>query len=1135
MSISTATGYNAGSDSTQRPASILADLKPGGSEKDPASTIPGMPPNFGDFTIPHVVSFQGIISSVSRVYRPSDEAVKHSYDNARFMLNDASICECLEQRQRSAALLNWHLEPEDPRNPEQKQLAEDMTAILKGIPNFMQYREVLQYAIWYGKYGIQHRYRWQKIHGQMRIMPAEWKPINGDKIVFRYDDGTRQYDPNQVGIRVGAGYATGSTITGRWEGQSKRKIEPTDYGLAYFLEPWERRMLCIHKHRIEDGEYEDPQSAGRVHGVGIRSKIYWTWYQKQETLAWLMEFLERSAFGLEIWYYPYGNPEAELKTRTAAQERIGNGRNIILMPRPVEDMGQQYGVEKLETGMGGAEAVKSIVQEYFGAQLKRYILGQTLTTEAGSTGLGSNLATIHLDTYLQIVKYDATNQEETVTRELVEPLKRWNFPKYADVPLYFRIDTEAADVEGKLSGWDRAFHWGLKLKAEDVYAMIGASKPEAQDEILQDPTIQQQQRLWAQHMAGGPMPGMPGMPGAEGMGAGGAGGAGAGGAPVDPAQQEADRQGAADEMWKTVQTGQLTDELGLGGISPGDKPVPSENSERQKVADYAKAWDESKHPRGKPENKGEFTESNSEEFEPIPGDILKRYATTWREAGFIAPDGTLLGKQGRHRDMLQALGADTDPGREGNSPAIGAKFGLVRAWRSATELSIQFHAKPTSSQLDELVEQANTTLLGQLPVVMVEVTDKRGKTHGWKRWAASDPRPTKDELMAVFRDTQRPKSKSQPKEPTTSLSSKSSLHSFVVDAINRNREDYAKKPAPGQKNLFREEDHPRDDEGKFAEKEEAAKPAGTGQDWQAKLAEAKAEEPAGGEKKQPTVPAAMDPVFFTKGGQAAKVIGRNPEAMGLKPGTLPYKSWLAGYDAATAKTPRGGAGKGKATQHEDLSAIIKPSSVGDIDTRLKRSMPLDYKTTNYSVEAFDALPKSVQDFLVAHASKQRGIARHHGFDLNDFDLKLRKVPIDQLQPTQHGEDYNNASSEETAIQIKRGLTTALRLEDLAPLLVHDNDILDGNHRHAASVRNQQKEIYILDMIPKSKKSPYSRHSDRDLLAYQLCQRYYRESPPVEQECFWAGGAGSITVIQDNRPLRYTRTSRGNVTVEKLIV
>ena len=45
-----------------------------------------------------------------------------------------------------------------------------------------------------------------------------------------------------------------------------------------------------------------------------------------------------------------------------------------------------------------------------------------MTTRA-YLGLGSNLASVHLDTYLQIIKYDATNLEETITTDLVKVLR----------------------------------------------------------------------------------------------------------------------------------------------------------------------------------------------------------------------------------------------------------------------------------------------------------------------------------------------------------------------------------------------------------------------------------------------------------------------------------------------------------------------------------------------------------------------------------------------------------------------------------------------------------------------------------------------------------------------------------------
>lgn len=467
------------------------DLRPEQTRRDPSTQagLSGFPPNFGEYPFPHVISFQGVIATIARTYRPSDEAVQDSWDNARFMLNDLTITECLEQRKRSVALLDWRIEPEDTDNPRHKELAADMTAIVKNTPFFTKYRECLQNALWFGKYGIKHRFRWHSIRGRRRVVIDRWEPVHGDKIVFRYDDGSKDYDPDQIGIRVGAGFTSSPGIAQRWGQDQLSKVQVADYGLAYFLDPWERPMMAIHKHIIEDGEYEVPLSAGRIHGVGIRHRIYWNWYQKQELQAFLMEFLERSSTGIEIWYYPYGNADAELKTRKAAEERIGQGRNIILVPRPIgEEMA--YGVERIEPGMAGAESLKAIIKEEYGDRIKRYILGQTLTTEASATGLGSNLASIHLDTYLQIVRYDATNQEETLTRELVQPLLRFNFPAQADVPLHFKLNTESPDVEGKLGAWQKAYQMGCRLKESQVMDLIGAQAPEDDETPLVDPQIQ---------------------------------------------------------------------------------------------------------------------------------------------------------------------------------------------------------------------------------------------------------------------------------------------------------------------------------------------------------------------------------------------------------------------------------------------------------------------------------------------------------------------------------------------------------------------------------------------------------------------------------------------------------------------
>lgn len=460
---------------------IEAAQDTGDVSRDPTEGT-SAPFNFGEYILPHVATFSGVSTSVSRTYRASDEALRHAHDNARFMRNDLVIMEPLELRQKAVALLDWHIVPEDDSR-DAKVLAEEVEKIVRRTPRFLQYRENLLHANWYGRYAIEHLWASQRVGSYMRYWIADWQPLHGDKLVFRFDDYGPKKPRGQVGIRIGVGAQTSEHFA-KWDAEQKAKIEPTDQGQAYFLDSWERKALAVHKYMVEDGEWEDPLSAGRIHGVGIRSRLYWVWYQKQETLAFLMEYLERSAGGIEIWYYPMGNATAKAQTESAIKERMAMGRNVVLAPRPPGQEGAHYDITHLEPGMGGIQELKDLLEGYFGHQIKRYILGQTLTTEAASTGLGSGVADAHIETFMLLIRYDATLLEETLTTELIEPLKRSNFPSAAGERLQFRIDTEAPDSESKMAAIRSAFDMGMEIDGQDVRDLVGSAKPGPGAEVL---------------------------------------------------------------------------------------------------------------------------------------------------------------------------------------------------------------------------------------------------------------------------------------------------------------------------------------------------------------------------------------------------------------------------------------------------------------------------------------------------------------------------------------------------------------------------------------------------------------------------------------------------------------------------
>lgn len=436
-------------------------------------------------------TFMHRFSSLGSVYRDYDEALLDSRDNARSMRNDVGIRECLDSRQRSVAMLNWRIQPENDASTSQREFCQLLERVCARISHFTEYRRNCQHAIWYGKYAIQHRWGTQEIDGRPICMPAPkhqddwgWQPLSGDKLVFRQPASSPfragAYE-GQMGIRVGHGYREGDVIKGRW------RVEPTDFGLAYFLSPSERRLLLVHKHQIEDAAYEDGIRAGSIHGIGLRSVIYWEWIQKQETMAFLMEFLERMAGGIQIWKYPQGNLQAHEEVKAAAEAYSSGQEHILLVPVPAADSGQ-FGVEVIDPGFQGVETLHRLLTEYFGHRIKRYILGQVLSSESEATGMGSGVADFHSQTLLQILKSDATALEETLTGDLLGSLVRINVQKghWRDPGFRprFVIETEQPDVEKRLEAWTKLIDRGLQFRTSDLYSLVGAAIPGDDDPVL---------------------------------------------------------------------------------------------------------------------------------------------------------------------------------------------------------------------------------------------------------------------------------------------------------------------------------------------------------------------------------------------------------------------------------------------------------------------------------------------------------------------------------------------------------------------------------------------------------------------------------------------------------------------------
>lgn len=477
-------------DLANLPASLIL-----ANAQDPARAVPGAPPLFGQEMIPHFMTSTGYIGSAARAYPIEDEATRNSVENAERMRTETGIMEPLEARMRASALLKWHLVPENEKSPKQVKLAQMLTRCLERTPYFTEYRRCLMDALWFGKYANVNTFGTEQVGGRYRTVITDWSPRHGDKLMFRYSDGTYKYKAGQLGIRVHAGFFANMPLrfAEMSDAQRRLKVESTQYGLVYWFDDYERETMVVHRHMVEDGPWHEPRMMGRVMGVGIRDRIYWTWYAMQALLQDLLTFVNRAALGVRLWRYPSGNPHWKDAVENAAKNAIANGVADILFPVEPNEYASMYGVEQIEPGISGAQMIRELIEGFFLKKIKKYILGQLLTTEAESTGMGGGVAAAHIQTFSDIVRYDAQNLQETLTRQLLRKLQKENARDSMGVLIRLVLDTDEPDVQKRLAAIQAAYQMDVPIKVEDVYMLTGLSIPEPGDEVVTVSTQQLRQ------------------------------------------------------------------------------------------------------------------------------------------------------------------------------------------------------------------------------------------------------------------------------------------------------------------------------------------------------------------------------------------------------------------------------------------------------------------------------------------------------------------------------------------------------------------------------------------------------------------------------------------------------------------
>lgn len=449
------------------------------SDKNEEASQAGM----ANDTAPHP-AFQSLVTpvemqrsfytSVNKILRQGSVAFRNERALQRQMRFDPDVMGPLLSLQLSVACADWAVAPQADytQDSEAVEQAAAMEKLLKNTPRFTDLLRHLMDALWYGRSAV------NMVYGRNgdTIFIRDWLPIHGDSIVVT--------EYGSIGLKVGPRYYASQESSNEPHGT---KIGDTIIGWDSRVLPidqLQRQTIALHTYQAQGVDFDDPYEAENAYlGRGMRDLIWYYWKMKQRVLQNWDAYCERYGMGFRIGTYPLGNMQAKSEMDAILAQLMGDVS--VTIPKDPNTAEQPFDIKLLEPASSNAETFAKMV-EYLCGNIKEIILGQTGTSEAISTGLGSSVADQHAQTLNRQVTYVAGSLAETVTREIVEPLYRMNFGDEG-VPPQFTFAISKPNPDEYMKAIELFTKLGGRVSEREARKVFGLAEPEDDEPVLQAP------------------------------------------------------------------------------------------------------------------------------------------------------------------------------------------------------------------------------------------------------------------------------------------------------------------------------------------------------------------------------------------------------------------------------------------------------------------------------------------------------------------------------------------------------------------------------------------------------------------------------------------------------------------------
>lgn len=207
--------------------------------------------------------------------------------------------------------------------------------------------------------------------------------------------------------------------------------------------------------------------------AGLARLAAWAFLYKSYTLKDWMAFLEVYGMPLRVGRYSRNAKDAEKRVLLTAVRNISSDAAAII-PKEME-------IEFIEAKGGTGNAVFSAKAEYLDRQISKGVLGQTMTTDDGSS-LGQ--AAVHENVRHDIARADARQTAVTANRDLIRPFVDLNFGPRDKYPTMVIPITENEDIKALVEAVTALVPLGLEVSMSKVRERIGFEEPDEDEKLL---------------------------------------------------------------------------------------------------------------------------------------------------------------------------------------------------------------------------------------------------------------------------------------------------------------------------------------------------------------------------------------------------------------------------------------------------------------------------------------------------------------------------------------------------------------------------------------------------------------------------------------------------------------------------